>query len=58
MLGSALETLLILMVNVYPDEAEQTGKVPMRKGKPKPLLDWQLIELLRVPKPHTGYRPL
>ena len=42
MLGSALETLLILMINCYSDEAEQTEKVPMRKGKPKPLLcrDW------------------
>jgi hypothetical protein len=37
MLGSALETLLILMINCYPEEAEQTGKVPMAKGKPKPL---------------------
>ena len=50
MLGSALETLLILMVNIYSDEADQTGKVPTRKGKPKPLLDWQFIELLRVAK--------
>lgn len=50
MLGSALETLLTLMVNIYSDEAEQTGKVPTAKGKPKPLLDWQFIELLRVAK--------
>ncbi|MGC1294869.1 MAG: hypothetical protein WA869_07495 [Alloacidobacterium sp.] len=50
MLGSALETLLTLMVNVYSDEAEKTGKVPMKKGRPKPLLDWQFIELLRVAK--------
>jgi hypothetical protein len=50
MLGSALETLLILMINCYSDEADQTGRVPMRKGKPKPLLDWQFIELLRVAK--------
>jgi hypothetical protein len=50
MLGSALETILILMVNIYSDEAEQTGKVPMKKGQPKPLLDWQFIELLRVAK--------
>jgi hypothetical protein len=49
-LGSALETLLILMINCFPDEAEQTGKVPVHKGKPKPLLDWQLVELLRVAK--------
>ena len=50
MLGSALETLLILMINCYSDEADQTGKVPMKKGKPKPLLDWQFVELLRVAK--------
>lgn len=50
MLGSALETLLILMVNCYHDEANQTGKVPVYKGKPKPLLQWKFIELLRVAK--------
>lgn len=50
MLGSALETLLILMINCHSDEADQTGKVPMKKGKPKPLLDWQFVELLRVAK--------
>ena len=49
MLGSALETILILMVNVNSDEAEQTGNVPTKKGTPKPLLDWQFVELLRVP---------
>jgi hypothetical protein len=50
MLGSALETLLSLMVNVYPEEAEQTGKTPIKKGKPKPLIEWDLAELLRVAK--------
>jgi hypothetical protein len=50
MLGSALETLLILMVNVFPDEAEKTGQAPTKKGNPKPLLDWGFIELLRVAK--------
>jgi hypothetical protein len=50
MLGSALETLLILMVNCYSDEADQTGKVPTTKAKPKPLLEWKFIELLRVAK--------
>jgi hypothetical protein len=50
MLGSALETLLILMVNVFSDEVEQTGKIPLKKGKPKPLLEWQFVELLRVAK--------
>jgi hypothetical protein len=50
MLGSAFETLLILMINCFCDEADQTGKIPRKKGKPKPLLDWQLVELLRVAK--------
>lgn len=50
MLGSALETLLILMINAFSEEADQTGKVPMKKGQPKPLLDWQFVELLRVAK--------
>jgi hypothetical protein len=49
-LGSALETLLVLMINCFPDEADHTGKIPVDKGKPKPLLDWQLVELLRVAK--------
>jgi hypothetical protein len=50
MLGSALETLLILTINCYSDEADLTGKVPTVKGKPKPLLNWKYIELLRVAK--------
>lgn len=50
MLGSALETALILMVNIYTDEAEQTGQAPRKKGQIKPLLDWNLAELLRVAK--------
>jgi hypothetical protein len=50
MLGSALETLLALMVNAHADEAEQTGTTPLHKGKPKALLNWQLAGLLRVAK--------
>ena len=50
LLGSALETLLILMINVYPEEAERTGKAPSRKGAPRPLLDWRFSDLLRVAK--------
>jgi len=55
MVGSALEALLMLMVNVYDDEAEATALIPI-KGKrggakrPKPLIDWDLAELLRVAK--------
>jgi hypothetical protein len=47
-LGSALETLLILMINCFSDEAELTGRLTLKKGVPKPPLDWQLVELLRV----------
>ena len=47
MLGSALETLLILMVNCYPDEAEGTGVAPKTKGVVRPLLEWTLAELVR-----------
>jgi hypothetical protein len=50
MLGSALETLLILMVNCYAEQAESTGQAPKRGGRVKPLLDWKLAELLRVAK--------
>src|SRR5579883_1134360 len=49
-LGSVLESLLILMVNCYPEEAEETGKVPQEHGKAKPLLDWTLFQLLVVAK--------
>ena len=56
MLGSALETLLILMVNAYGEEAEKTGKIPSPRGKPKPLLKWDLAELLTVAK-KAGWLP-
>jgi hypothetical protein len=32
MLGSALETILVLMISLYHDEAELTGKVPHTKA--------------------------
>jgi hypothetical protein len=50
MLGSALETLLILMVNCYSEEAERTDCVPTRKGVARPLMDWGLADLLKVAK--------
>ena len=56
MLGSALETLLILMINAHDEEAERTGKIPTSKGKPKPLLKWDLGELLAVAKT-AGWLP-
>ena len=49
-LGSALETLLILMINCFSDEAEHTGKIPLHKGKPKPCsTEWR--------RWRTGCRP-
>jgi hypothetical protein len=48
MLGSALETLLMLMVNCYPEDVERTGLFPIRKGVGRPLLEWNLADLLRV----------
>lgn len=50
MLGSALETLLILMIDCHDEEAENTGQAPNQGGRVKPLLDWKLAELLRVAK--------
>jgi hypothetical protein len=50
MLGSALETLLTLMVNCYPDEAEHAWQAQTKRGKPKPLLKWTLADLVAVAK--------
>jgi hypothetical protein len=56
MLGSALEALLMLMVNGYADEVEATNVVPTRSGKPIPLVDWDLSQLLKVAKA-AGWLP-
>ena len=57
MSGAALEVMLILAVDVYGDEAVATGKLPKKKGKAlKPLLDWNLAELLTVAKA-AGWLP-
>ena len=48
MLGSALETLLLLMIDAHSEEALGTGKAPTKKGYVKPLLTWRLTELVRV----------
>lgn len=50
MAGSAMETSLVLMVNAYQDEVVSTNKSPQKKNKIKPLLEWNLSELLRVAK--------
>jgi hypothetical protein len=46
--GSCVETILVLMVNAHADEAEKTGKAPTKHKKIKPLLDWVLADLLDV----------
>ncbi|MGB8031108.1 MAG: hypothetical protein WCF30_15765 [Terracidiphilus sp.] len=56
MLGSALENILILMISLYDEDADRTGKVPLKNGKPKPLLKWDLVELLAVAKA-AGWLP-
>jgi hypothetical protein len=48
--GAALETVLILMVGIYDEEAAATGSLPRQKGRIKPLLSWNLAELLTVAK--------
>lgn len=56
MLGARLETALVLMVNVYPEEAIATGKAPKRKNCVRPLLEWDLAALLGVAKA-AGWLP-
>jgi hypothetical protein len=48
MSGAALEALLLAMVNLYPDDAQATGRPPKSKDKIKPLLSWGLGELVDV----------
>jgi hypothetical protein len=56
MLGSALEALLMHMIDVYADETQKTGKIPMLKDKPQPLLKWDLGQLLTIAKA-AGWLP-
>lgn len=46
----------MLMVNVCPEEAERTGKVPRHKKEIKVLRHWKYQELLRVAKA-AGWLP-
>ena len=50
MAGAELETALLIMVNAFPEEAAATNKLPRQKKNIKPLVDWNLGELLRVAK--------
>jgi hypothetical protein len=56
MLGSALETILMLMVNCYPEEASATGKIPRSRGQERALTDWSLNQLLEIAK-KAGWLP-
>jgi hypothetical protein len=56
MTGAELETALLLMVNIYSEEAIGTGKCPHKKKTIKPLLEWNLGELLRIAKA-AGWLP-
>jgi hypothetical protein len=50
MAASALEALLMAMVNVYADDAEASGAAPVKKGQIRPLVNWDLSELVEVAK--------
>jgi hypothetical protein len=50
MAGAELETALLIMVNAYPDEAEATNRLPQHNKRTKPLVKWELVDLLRVAK--------
>lgn len=50
MIGAAFEALLLAFVNCYSDEASASELAPRRRGALKPLLDWQLADLLAVAK--------
>jgi len=46
MAGACLETLLVMMVNMYGAEVQAADLVPIMKQKLKPLLKWTLRELV------------
>jgi hypothetical protein len=49
--GSVLETMLILTINAFSEEALATSAVPKKRGgAPKPVLSWTITELLAVAK--------
>ena len=54
--GIGAGSAAVLRINVYDNEAMETGKLPIKRKKPKPLLDWDLGELLRVVKA-AGWLP-
>jgi hypothetical protein len=50
LLGACLEASLVAMVHCFSDEVAASTSAPRIKGALKPLLDWNLGELLRVAK--------
>lgn len=50
MLGSALENLLLLMINSHSEEIEELGAFPKNQHQPRPLVKWTLAELLKAAK--------
>ena len=52
-----MESLLILMVEIYPEDAMLAGSLPKAKnGEIESLLKWDLADLLRVSK-KAGWLP-
>ena len=56
MLGSVLETILMLMVNAHSDDVFASGAAPNRNKKPLALLKWDLSQLIKVAKA-VGWLP-
>jgi hypothetical protein len=56
MAGAELEAALVLMMSGFPDDVLAAGSFPKRKQGIKPLLEWNLAELLRAAKA-TGWLP-
>jgi hypothetical protein len=48
MMGAGIESMLTLHASLHFEEALATGKAPKLNGKTKPLLDWNLGNLLDV----------
>lgn len=48
MLGSALESAILLMIALYPEELEQAYKIPKWNKIKKPPIEWSLSLLLDV----------
>jgi len=56
MVGAALEAFLMALVFVRQEEAITWTRIPKRKGQIKPLLEWNLGNLLQAAE-HAGWLP-